>query len=79
MSRITALSLPAGAGAVISGIYKFAQSVPPWGWAILGGCFVIMAVLGAWLYNESMKRANERTKMVGAAAADKDKNNLRLI
>lgn len=79
MSRISALSLPAGATAAIGGIYKFAVSIPPWGWAIMGGVILLAMSLGAWLYNESMKRAAQRTQTVLNAAADKDKNNLRLI
>lgn len=79
MSRLTAFSMPAGVTAAIGTIWKFAQNIPPWGWAILGGVFVVAMLAFAWLQNESMKRANERTLMVGNAAADLDKNNLRLI
>ena len=79
ISRITALGMPAGAGGIIMAIYNFAQSIPAWGWAVLGGVFLVAMVLGAWLYNESMKRAQARTALVMNAASDKDKNNLRLI
>lgn len=79
MSRITALSMPVGAGGVIMGIKTFIIGIPPWGWAIIGGCFVIMVIIGAWLYNEAMKRAAGRTAQVISAAADKNKNNIRII
>lgn len=78
-SKIAALSIPTGAGAVLSGIWGFVQNVPPWGWAVLGGVFIVAMVIGAWLYNESMKRAAQRTQTVMNAAADPEKNNLRLV
>lgn len=78
-SRITSIGVPAGVLSAIGGIWTFVQGMPPWGWAVLGGVFVIALVIGAWLYNESMKRAQQRTSMVMAAAADKESNNLRLI
>lgn len=78
-SRISALSLPAGAGTIVLAIKTFVVGIPPWGWGIIGGCFIILCVLGAWLYNESMKRADARTGRASAAAADKDKNNIRYI
>lgn len=78
-SKITTFSPPAGATAVLLAIWKFAQNVPPWGWAIIAGVFTVILVVTAWLWNRSMDRANARTLMVGNAAADKDKNNLRLI
>lgn len=78
-SRITSIGVPAGVLSTIGGIWTFVQGMPPWGWAVLGGVFVVALVIGAWLYNESMKRAQQRTSMVMAAAADKESNNLRLI
>lgn len=78
-SRLTSIGVPAGVLSAIGGIWTFVQGMPPWGWAVLGGVFVVALVIGAWLYNESMKRAQQRTSMVMAAAADKDSNNLRLI
>lgn len=78
-SRITSFGMPAGVLTTIGAIWKFAQNIPPWGWGVLGGIFVVAVLIGAWLYNESMKRAQRRTELVINAAADKDKNNLRLI
>lgn len=78
-SRLTSLSMPAVPAAVVAAIWKFATNIPPWGWGILGGIILVGLILGAWLYNESMKRANARTLMTGEAAANKDKNNLRLV
>lgn len=79
MSKVAALSIPTGAGAVLSGIWGFVQNMPPWGWAVLGGVFIVAMLVGAWLYNESMKRAAQRTQTVMNAAADPEKNNLRLV
>jgi hypothetical protein len=79
MSRISAVSFPTGAGAVILAIKTFVVGIPPWGWGIIGGSFIILCLVGAWLYNESMKRADARTARASAAAADKDKNNIRYI
>lgn len=79
MSRITALSMPAGAATIAGSLFTFVKGIPPWGWGIIGGCFVLMAIVGAWLYNESMKRAANRTTQVIAAAADKTKNNVRIV
>jgi predicted chitinase len=79
LSKVTALSMPTGAGAIILAIANFVKGIPPWGWGVIGACFVIMAIVGAWLYNESMKRAAARTSLVINAAADKDKNNIRIV
>lgn len=79
LSKMTSIGVPAGVLSAIGGIWTFVQGMPPWGWAVLGGVFVVALVLGAWLYNESMKRSQQRTNMVMAAAADKNANNLRLI
>lgn len=79
MSRLTALSMPAGAATIVGGLFTFIRGIPPWGWGVIGACFVLMVIVGAWLYNESMKRAAARTSQVINAAADKDKNNIRII
>lgn len=78
-SRITSLGIPTGVLSGLGVIWKFAQGIPPWGWAVFGGIFVVALVVGAWLFNESMKRAQARTNTLMSAAADRDKNNLRLI
>lgn len=78
-SRITNFSLPAGVVTAITTIWTFAKDVPPWGWALLGGIFIVSLIVWAWLHNESQKRAQERTSIVLNAAADRDKNNLRLV
>lgn len=79
MSKLSAISLPGGVTAVIAAIWGFAKNMPPWGWAILGGVFVIAMIIGAWLFNESMKRAQHRTDNLMDAAASQEKNNLRLV
>ncbi len=79
MSKLTALSMPAGAATVVGGLFTFIKNIPPWGWGVVGGCFVIMAIVGAWLYNESMKRAAARTTQVINAASDPTKNNIRIV
>lgn len=79
LSRITAFSFPAGALAAVSGIKAFVVGIPPWGWIVIGACFVILCLVGAWLYNESMKRAAERTRIASTAAADQTKNNIRYV
>lgn len=79
LSKLTALSMPTGAGVIITGIFTFIKGIPPWGWGVIGGLFVVMTIVGAWLYNESMKRADNRTARASAAAADKDKNNIRYV
>jgi predicted chitinase len=78
-SKITALSMPAGAATVIGGLFTFVKTIPPMGWAIIGVCFVLLTIVGAWLYNESMKRAAARTAQVITAAADPNKNNIRIV
>lgn len=78
-SRIASLSFPTGAGAIILGLKAFVSGIPPWGWGIIGGCFIMLCLVGAWLYNESMKRADARTARASTAAADKDKNNIRYV
>lgn len=79
ISKVTSLSIPAGASAIIGGIYSFTQHIPPWGWAILGGVFTVALIIAAWLFNESLKRAQYRTEKLMQAAADPEKNNLRLV
>lgn len=79
MSRITALSLPAGAAGVMGTIWKFAKTLPTESWIIIGVVFAILCIVGAWLYNESMKRAQQRTIKIIDSAADSTKNNIRLI
>lgn len=78
-SKVTAISMPALPAGVGAGIWGFASGIPPWGWAVIGGIIMIGMILGAWLYNESMKRAAQRTQTVLNAAADPNKNNLRLV
>jgi predicted chitinase len=78
LSKLTSLSIPAGVTSAIGGIAAFAKSIPPYGWAILGGIFVVALVVGAWMQNESMKRAQGRTDKLMDAGADPSKNNLRL-
>lgn len=79
LSKISSLSFPAGAGAIILGIKSFVSGIPPWGWIVLGILFVVLCIVGAWLYNESMKRATDRTRMLTNAAADQNKNNIRFV
>lgn len=79
MSRLTSLSIPAGVGTVIAGIKAFATNMPPEFWYVIGGIFIVSLIIGAWLYNESMKRAQQRTDKVMEAAAAQNKNNLRLV
>lgn len=78
-SRLTNFSLPAGVVTAITTIWTFAKGIPPWGWGLLGGIFIVSLVVWAWLHNESQKRAQQRTAIVMDAAANKDKNNLRLV
>lgn len=78
-SKVTAISMPALPAGVGVGIWSFATGIPPWGWAAIGGIIMIGMILGAWLWNESMKRAAQRTQTVLNAAADPQKNNLRLV
>ncbi len=79
LSRITAFSFPGGAGAILLGLKAFVTGIPPWGWGIIGGGFIFLCIIGAWLYNESMKRAAERTRLASQFAADRDKHNIRYI
>lgn len=78
-SRVTAVSFPGGAGAILLGLKAFVTGIPPWGWGVVGLSFVILCIVGAWLYNESMKRAAERTRIASTAAADQTKNNIRYV
>ena len=79
MSRLTSLSIPAGVGTIIAGIKTFASGIPPEAWYAIGGIFIVSLVVGAWLYNESMKRAQQRTDKIMDSAASQNKNNLRLV
>lgn len=79
LSKATSLSIPTGVTGAIGVIWKFAQAVPPWGWAILGGVFIVALIVAAWLWNEAMNRAQGRTLKVLDAAANKNANNLRLV
>ena len=78
-SRITAISMPALPAGVGAALWAFVSGIPPWGWAVIGGIIMVGMILGAWLWNESMKRAAQRTHTVLNAAADPNKNNLRLV
>ena len=75
-NKISTLTLPAGLMAALGGVAKYLQAIPPWAWAAM----VVSGILvTAYLYNQQQKRAHEKTLKVMDAAADKDKNNLRLI
>lgn len=78
-SKITALSIPTGAGAIITGIASFAKSIPPQGWIALGIFATAAMIIGFLIWRDKNRAADERTKIVMDAAADKGKNDLRLI
>lgn len=78
-SKITALSIPTGAGAIIAGIVNFAKSIPPQAWIGLGLFATVAMIIGFLIWREKNRQAHERTKIVMDAAADQNKNNLKLI
>jgi len=75
-TKLGSLSIPAGVLTVLGGIAKFIQSLPPWAWVAMLGMALLVGYL---IWRDSQERANQRTLKVMDAAADKDKNNLRLI
>ena len=76
VSKIGSLSLPAGVTAVLATVGKFFMTLPPWGVVAIIAIAVVVAYL---IWRDAHQRAHERTLMVMGAAADKTKNNLRLV
>lgn len=78
-TRLTSLSIPAGALAVVGAIFNFVKGLPPYAWFAMAGVVCVSMVVGYLIWRDSKKQAHERTLLVMDAAADRDKNNLRLI
>jgi predicted chitinase len=78
-TRLTSLSIPAGAMAVVGAIFNFVKNLPPYVWFALAGVVVTGMVIGYLIWRDSKRQAHERTLKVLDAAADPTKNNLRLV
>lgn len=75
-TRLGSLSVPAGVMAILSAVGKFFMALPPWAWVTI---VIASMVIGYLIWREAKRQAHERTLKVMDAAADRDKNNLRLI
>lgn len=75
-TRLASLSVPAGAMAALSAVGKFFMALPPWAWVTI---VIASMVIGYLIWREAKRQAHERTLLVMEAAADRDKNNLRLV
>jgi predicted chitinase len=75
-TKLGSLSVPAGVMSVLAAIGKFVQGLPPWAWVAI---VVTALVVGYLIWRDAQQRAHERTLLVMSAAADKEKNNLRLV
>lgn len=78
-TRITSLSIPAGVISALGGILTFAKDLPPYAWISFSLIVVAAMVIGFLIYRDGRNDAHERTKIVLGAAADPEKNNLRLV
>lgn len=78
-TRITSLSIPAGVISFIGGIIAFAKELPPYAWVSFSVIVVAGMVIGYMVWKDGKAEAHERTKIVMGAAADREKNNLRLV
>lgn len=78
-TRLTSLSIPAGALAVVTAIFNFVKNLPPYAWVALALIVVVAMVIGYLVWRVRDQQAHERTKIVLNAAADPEKNNLRLV
>lgn len=76
ITKLTSMTIPASVLAMLAGVGKFVQGLPPWVWVTLLG---VALLIGAYLFNEAQKRAHERTIRVMSAAADPSQNNVRLV
>lgn len=78
-ARLGSLSIPAGAVSVITAIVGFVKTIPPYAWFALAGIMIAAMVIGYLVWKNNKSEAHERTKIVLGAAADPEKNNLRLV
>lgn len=78
-TRVTSLSIPAGVVSAVGGIIAFAKDLPPYAWIAFSVIVVAGMVIGYMVWRDGKREAHERTKIVLAAAADRDSNNLRLV
>lgn len=79
LTRLTSLSVPAGVVSAIGAVIAFAKELPPYAWIAFSAIIIAGMVIGYLIWREGKKEAHERTKIVLAAAADPEKNNLRLV
>lgn len=78
-ARITSISIPAGVITILGGIGKFVGGLPPYVWIAFSVLALAAMIIGFLIWRDKNSQAHERTKIVMGAAADRDKNNLRLI
>jgi predicted chitinase len=78
-SRIAAISVPTIPAGIMGIVKLFVTSIPPQAWYAFGAIVIVTVIVGAWLWNEAQNRAQTRTNTVMDAAADPNKNNLRLV
>lgn len=78
-TRITSISIPAGVITILGGIGKFVGGLPPYVWIAFSVLALAAMIIGFLIWRDKNSQAHERTKIVMGAAADREKNNLRLI
>lgn len=78
-TRITSISIPAGVITILGGIGKFVGGLPPYVWIAFSVLALAAMIIGFLIWRDKNNQAHERTKIVMGAAADKEKNNLRLV
>lgn len=79
LTRLASLSVPTGIITAIGAVTAFAKELPPYAWIAFSAITVAAMVIGYLIYRDSKKEAHERTKIVLTAAADPNRNNLRLV
>lgn len=79
LTKVTSATLPVGLMGVLGAIGKFVSNLPPYVWIAFAAVVVVAIVIGYLVLRDSKRQAHERTLKVMDAAADPNKNNLRLV
>jgi predicted chitinase len=79
LTRITSFSIPAGVMTALAAIGKFIGGLPPSVWIAFSVIMLVAMIIGYLIWRQRDHNAHERTKIVMNAAADPNKNNLRLV
>lgn len=78
-TKLSSLSLPAGAITVLGAVANFVKGLPPYVWVALALVATVVTVIGYLMWRDSKQQAHERTKILMSAAASTEQNNLRLV